>query len=77
MQVAPLGMNCKRKPPGDFFTDRKLHPSERESWPLLVDGITKEVLWVCGLAVSHSVRITEETSRVLAVDWQTKTKRET
>ncbi|MFN8442729.1 MAG: tRNA lysidine(34) synthetase TilS [Caldilineaceae bacterium] len=70
MNIAPLGMAGKSKSLGDFFTDRKIHPSLRTLWPLIVDQASEQILWACGLAVAHSARITESTERVILLKWQ-------
>lgn len=68
-QFAPLGMNGQHKSLGDFFTDRKIHPILRSGWPLIVDA-QENVLWVCGLHLSHNARITPKTEQVLHLHWQ-------
>lgn len=71
LKFAPLGMNGRHKSSlGDFFTDRKIAPSLRPTWPLLVDAATDRVLWVCGLQPSHHARITDETKQVLHLWWE-------
>lgn len=69
MRIAPLGMQGKSKSLGDFFTDRKIHPSERADWPLIVDQERGELVWVCGLATAHFAQISDETRRVLGMRW--------
>lgn len=69
MRFAPLGLHGHTKSLGDFFTDRKIHPSLRAGWPIVVDGATGAILWVCGLHVAHSPRITNQTQQVLQLRW--------
>jgi tRNA(Ile)-lysidine synthetase-like protein len=69
LHFAPLGMAGQHKLLGNFFTDRKIPPSLRSGWPLLIDSASQSVLWVCGLAIAHQVRITEQTRQVLCIQW--------
>jgi tRNA(Ile)-lysidine synthase len=66
---APLGMSGRHKALGDLFTDRKIHPSLRPGWPLVVNTENGQVLWVCGIQVGHPARITEKTRRVVHLRW--------
>ncbi len=66
----PLGMPGQHKGLGNFFTDRKVHPTLRSGWPLLVDQTNATVCWVCGLAIAHTVRITATTQTVLYLSWE-------
>jgi tRNA(Ile)-lysidine synthase len=68
-RFAPLGMSGRQKALGDLFTDRKIHPSLRPGWPLVVNNENGQVLWVCGIQVGHPARITEKTRRVLHLRW--------
>jgi len=67
---APLGMAGRHKMVGDFFTDRKIPVALRSGWPLIVDQVSGEILWVCGYQPSHHARITAETQQVLWLGWQ-------
>lgn len=69
MRFAPLGMEGHTRALGDFFTDRKVPAALRPGWPLIVDPATGEILWVCGLAVSHHAAVRPETRRVLHLRW--------
>lgn len=69
-RFAPLGMHGQRKNLGDFFTDQKVPAKLRSGWPLLIDGASTEVVWVCGLRLAHHVRITPATTRVLHLQWE-------
>ena len=66
----PLGMAGQHKQLGDFFTDRKVHPTLRSGWPLLVDRTSGAMRWVCGLAIDHHARITATTTTVLELSWE-------
>ena len=66
----PLGMAGQHKQLGDFFTDRKVHPTLRSGWPLLVDRTSERIRWVCGLAIDHHARITAATTTVLELSWE-------
>ncbi len=75
MRIAPLGMTGQTRTLGNLFTDEKIHTSLREGWPLLVDGDRDwrdgdYVLWVCGLRLGHSARITDNTVNILALTWE-------
>lgn len=69
LRFAPLGMEGHGKSLGDYFTDHKVATALRSGWPLLIDSATDEVVWVCGLQLAHSVRITPTTQRVRHVWW--------
>lgn len=66
----PLGMAGQHKQVGDFFTDRKVHPTLRSGWPLLVDRTNGAIRWICGLAIDHHARITAATTTVLELNWE-------
>jgi len=68
--LAPLGMAGKRKAVGDLFTDAKIAPPLRAGWPIIVDEKDERIIWVCGLAQSHTARITEHTHRIWIVRWR-------
>ncbi|HXF62844.1 MAG TPA: tRNA lysidine(34) synthetase TilS, partial [Caldilineaceae bacterium] len=70
LQIAPLGLEGRRRAVGDLFTDHKTPPALRPVWPLVLDRASGEALWVCGLAVSHTARITPQTRCVRALAWQ-------
>jgi tRNA(Ile)-lysidine synthase len=66
-RIDPLGMAGQHKRLGDLFTDRKIAPALRSGWPVLLDRTDGRLLWLCGLAQSHSTRITAATDRVWCV----------
>jgi tRNA(Ile)-lysidine synthase len=68
-RVAPLGLDGHHKQLGDLFTDKKVAVALRSGWPVLLDQSSHELLWVCGLAIAHPARITEQTRRVLVLRW--------
>lgn len=57
-----------RKKISRFFNDRKIPANDRLSWPVLVSG--SEIIALPGLQIDHAMRITEETSAILAIDWR-------
>jgi tRNA(Ile)-lysidine synthase len=58
----PFGMKGK-KLLSDFFTDLKLsQPQKNKIW-LLCSG--EDILWVCGLRISHKFRVKKPTSSIL------------
>ncbi|MCX6043928.1 MAG: tRNA lysidine(34) synthetase TilS [Chloroflexi bacterium] len=69
LRFAPLGMRGHHQLLGDFFTNHKVPSSLRSGWPLILDQSSGEVLWVCGLQLGHSARITPQTRRVLSLGW--------
>jgi len=69
MRFAPLGLNGGHKQLGDLFTDCKIHPVLRPGWPLILNRTTGHVLWVCGLRIAHTARITPTTRTVLSLSW--------
>lgn len=69
-RIAPLGLAGRHKTLGDLFTDRKVSPSLRAGWPLIVDGEDGEILWVCGVQPAHKARITAQTEQVLHLHWE-------
>ncbi len=68
-RFAPLGLGGRHKQIGDLFTDHKIPPAHRRGWPLVIDGATQEILWVCGLQPSHVGRITATTQQVIELCW--------
>ncbi|MBX2997689.1 MAG: tRNA lysidine(34) synthetase TilS [Caldilineaceae bacterium] len=69
-RIAPLGMEGSRKSLGDLFTDRKIPPSLRAGWPLIVNEGDGEILWVCGIQPVHRARITAQTEQILHLRWE-------
>jgi tRNA(Ile)-lysidine synthetase-like protein len=69
LRFAPLGLQGQQKSLGDFFTDRKVPAALRNGWPLIMNQTANTVVWVCGLALGHQGRLTEQTTRVLCLQW--------
>ncbi len=61
----PYGMGGRRKKIQDFFSDAKVHRTERSRIPLVV--APEGILWVGGYRSDHRFRITEETTHVAVV----------
>ncbi len=68
-RFAPLGLAGRHKNVGDLFTDNKVPVELRAGWPLLVDGNSGEIVWLCGLRLGNKARIRPETKRVLHLQW--------
>lgn len=69
-RIAPLGLAGRHKGLGDLFTDARIAPALRPGWPVIVDGGSGELLWVCGVTLAHTARITAQTRRVLLLTWR-------
>jgi tRNA(Ile)-lysidine synthase len=63
----PLGMKTRKKI-SDFFVDAKIPLYEKHHFPILEtrDG---DVVWVCGQRIDDRFKITEETKRVLKLEF--------
>ena len=61
----PYGMGGRRKKLQDFFSDAKVHQTERSTVPLVV--APEGILCVGGYRSDHRFRVTEETSHVAVV----------
>lgn len=68
-KIALLGMGGRHKRMGDLMTDCKIPLSQRAGWPVIVDAQSNRVLWVCGLRMTRYARITDQTRRVLEINW--------
>jgi len=63
----PLGMNQIKKL-SDFFVDTKIPvPDKQQTW-IMASG--KKIVWIMGHRIDHRFRITEKTSRVLKLSFQ-------
>lgn len=69
-RFAPLGLQGRHKRVGDFFTDRKIHPTLRRGWPVLVDRRSGAIRWLCGLAIDYGARVRATTTHVLTLHWE-------
>jgi tRNA(Ile)-lysidine synthase len=63
--IQPLGMEGRKKVQ-DIFTDAKVPRAERKRIPLVWFG--DELAWVGGMSISHRLRVTEKTRRVLRIE---------
>ena len=63
----PLGMNQIKKL-SDFFVDNKISVPEKERTWILASG--KKIVWIMGHRIDHRFRITETTTRVLLLRFQ-------
>lgn len=72
LRIAPLGMDGHTKTLGDLFTAAKIHPTLRPVWPIIQcqSHTATQVLWVCGLTLSHHARITDHTRQILHLSWR-------
>ena len=61
----PYGMGGRRKKLQDFFSDAKVHRTERSQVPLVV--APEGILWVGGYRSDHRFRVTGETRHVAVV----------
>jgi len=67
--IVPSGMKGRKKLQ-DYFVDGKIPKEERDLLPLLCIG--SEVLWVIGKRTNENYRITEETERILLLEYSYK-----
>ena len=67
-RFAPLGLGGHGKALADYFTDRKVPPSLRRGWPILLDGAN--IVWVGGFQIADSVRITDRSRRIFHLYWE-------
>jgi tRNA(Ile)-lysidine synthase len=65
-RIQPLGMKGTKKIKS-VFIDEKIALRHRKSIPLLLDQ--EAVLWIAGLRLSESVKITEKTRHILKVEF--------
>lgn len=63
----PLGMNQIKKL-SDFFVDNKISVPEKESTWILASG--KKIVWIMGHRIDHRFRITDKTTKVLLLSFQ-------
>ncbi len=62
-RFAPLGMAGRSQKMSDLMVNKKLPARLRSNWPLVISA--NEIIWVPGLQLGHSVRITEKTQRMI------------
>lgn len=70
MRMAPLGMEGNTRALGDIFTDRKVQPVLRSQWPVVIDAMNSEVLWLTWLVTSEHAKITPESTQALHLRWK-------
>ncbi|AOY75161.1 tRNA lysidine(34) synthetase TilS [Clostridium formicaceticum] len=63
----PLGLVGSKKLK-DFYIDYKIERDKRNEIPLVCDG--NEIMWVVGYRISEKYKVTEETSRILTVEYK-------
>lgn len=63
----PLGMSAKKKI-SDFFVDAKVPIFEKHNFPIL-ETKEGEIVWVCGQRIDDRFKITNETKRVLKLEF--------
>lgn len=68
-RFAPLGMKGKRKLVSNIFTDKKVHLGFRPYWPVVASRSDGQILWICGLQLAHTVRITSKTNAIVRLSW--------
>ncbi|MCK4749830.1 MAG: tRNA lysidine(34) synthetase TilS, partial [Bacteroidales bacterium] len=64
----PLGMDQIKKL-SDFFVDEKIPVPEKERMWIIASG--KKIVWIMGHRIDNRFRITERTTRVLMLRFQT------
>jgi tRNA(Ile)-lysidine synthase len=62
-RMKPLGMNGHSVKISDLMINLKLPEWARVSWPIVCSG--EEIIWVPGLRLSESVRLTKDTQRTI------------
>ena len=63
----PLGMKTRKKI-SDFFVDAKVPVYEKHSFPVL-ETREGEIVWVCGQRIDDRFKITDQTKRVLKLEF--------
>jgi len=63
-RMQPLGMRGRRKL-ADIFNSLHVPPSARARWPVVVSG--DEIVWLAGLRLAHTVRLTSSTRRAVSL----------
>ncbi len=67
-RMAPLGMNGHTKLLSDLFSNAHYLPIQKQLAWVLVDA-SGEILWVPGLRMSHSARVTQATTRTVTIPY--------
>ena len=63
----PLGLTGTKKLK-DFFIDYKIDREERNRIPLICDG--DEIMWVIGYRISEKYKITDDTKKILVLEYK-------
>jgi len=63
----PLGMNQVKKL-SDFFVDNKIPVTQKQQTWIMASG--KKIVWIMGQRIDHRFRITEKTTRILRLAFQ-------
>ncbi len=66
-RMAPLGMQHGRMKISDLMINQKIPQSVRSKIPILVSG--EEIIWVPGIQIAQSVRITQKTESILQMQF--------
>ena len=64
----PLGMDQMKKL-SDFFVDNKIAVPEKQQTWIMASG--KKIVWIMGHRIDHRFRITDQTTRILKLAFQT------
>lgn len=67
-RMAPLGMNGHTKLLSDLFSNAHYLPIQKQLAWVLVDA-SGEILWVPGLRMSHTARVTEATTHTVTIPY--------
>lgn len=62
----PLGLTGSKKLK-DFFIDYKVDREKRNQIPLVCDG--DEIMWVIGFRISEKYKVTDETTKILVIEY--------
>ncbi|MCK4448490.1 MAG: tRNA lysidine(34) synthetase TilS, partial [Candidatus Marinimicrobia bacterium] len=66
-RIRPLGLEHSKKV-SDLFVDLKIPRIRKDRIPLLV--CNEKIIWVCGLKLSDSFKITSETTTILKLRYE-------
>jgi tRNA(Ile)-lysidine synthase len=65
-RFVPFGLQHEQKL-SDFFTQKKISNRERSNYPVIVSS--GKIIAIAGLRIDHNVRISEETTEILKIDF--------
>lgn len=63
-KIHPLGLGGSKKVQ-DIFSDLKIPKADRDRIPVIVDS--EKIVWVAGVSMSESVKVTQETNKYLRI----------